>query len=582
MERSNPDNLNDEFKNLSLVNKPKNNPRLRQNCRPINVVCNYKKILLNNFNVIIRVCSIKIEPEIAPGGKLPYTLVGLAGKQIRERVGKYMQQGFNLMTTSKLNEPFEVSIDACARSNNVAYKIIISPTNNSFDLQNNKMNIDEGVSNSLKQFLEKVICSALNSNPTLLRFNRKHFCDITKLSDNRGPEPQILSGYSTSVVVSKLGAFIKIGSKNKIINNMNCYDLLQNYQSCEEMKEAFVNKSVLSDYGTKRVYRINDVVFDKKVTDTTINVKTSSTTEETISLLEYYQRNYNKKIKHTNQPLFVVTKKDRNNVESQIFLIPELLLPTGMFSSNANAGDSFKKSVNKTRLRPHEKMKQLDEFFKYLNDNASGNKKRPDKNPNEIRKSWGIDLSRDFEVIQGRELNPPKLFYQNNQVSEINNGKFRANRTPDADCIKKWAYICERNDNNVAGILNNMKSASQRLGLNLGQPVCYEFGRTNGWEQEIRNKRNEFGAYNIVVTMLPFNNAGIYKNIKDIFYTKLGVPSQCLVIGKHKGGNLSSITNVLNQMVVKCNGRLYNIELGSVCPKLSKPSIVVGDRKSVV
>lgn len=574
-------NLIQRMGKLNLVGEIKHNTGLRKNCRPMEIVCNYKRINMNNFNVNLRILSIKFEPEITVGGKLVYSIIGAVGRQLRERIGKFMQQGNILITTAKLDEPFELVIEACPKTNNVKYKVIISPSKSSFDFSQKNTNIEEEDDFMLrqkKQFLEKIISSILNANKSLIRFNKKSYCDVTKMNpNNKGSEPQMLPGYNTSVVVTRQGAFLKICAKNKMINNQTCYQLIANMKSETEIKEAFVGKSVLANYGTKRVYMIDDIAFDKTVENTFIQVK-SSKEAETITLAQYYKRTYDKDIKELNQPLFVCRKKDRLEKVTECYLIPELMLPTGIDPATKQ-GEGFGKAQRQgVRMRPSDKMSQINAFCNYLNSKTQGIKKRKTetlnlKSAQEVKESWGLDLANDFERFRARELIAPKLSY-NKAEMEIKDGKFRTNKV--VDCvIQSWGYICERRDEKVDKLLGDMKAASNQLGITLSNPICFELGQSRNWADQIKEKRDSFKGLSIVLVMLSNNNAQTYKVVKTIFYQRLGIPCQCIIPFKHNKG-LSSVSNVLNQMVVKCNGRLYDIKLGEMSSSLAKRSTIIG------
>lgn len=579
IEPSSDNNLIQRMGKLNLVGEIKHNTGLRKNCRPMEIICNYKRINMNNFNVNLRILSIKFEPEITVGGKLVYNIIGAVGRQLRERIGKYMQQGNILISTTKLDEPFELVLEACPRTNNVKYKIIISPSKSSFDFSQKSLNIDEEDDFMLrqkKQFLEKIISSILNANKSLIRFNKKSYCDVTKLNpNNRGTEPQMLPGYNTSVIVTRQGAFLKICAKNKMINNQTCYQLLANMKNETEMKEAFIGKSVLANYGTKRVYMVDDIAFDKTVENTFIQVK-SSKEAETLSLAQYYKRTYDKDIKELNQPLFVCKKKDRLEKITECYLIPELMLPTGIDPATKQ-GEGFNKAQLKgVRMKPSDKMSQINSFCNYLNSKTQGINRKKNQNlqsAQEVKESWGLDLANDFERFRARELAPPRLKYMNMDM-DVKDGKFRSNKVVECD-IQNWGYICERRDEKVEKLLGDMRAASNQLGISLGKPVCFELGQARNWADELRNRKDSFKSLNIVLVMLSNNNAQTYKIVKTIFYQKLGIPCQCIVPFKHNKG-LSSVSNVLNQMVVKCNGRLYDIKLGEMSESMTKRSTVIG------
>jgi hypothetical protein len=85
------------------------------------------------------------------------------------------------------------------------------------------------------------------------------------------------------------------------------------------------------------------------------------------------------------------------------------------------------------------------------------------------------------------------------------------------------------------------------------------------YEDELRNKQ-------IVLIILDKYSVSYYAQIKNYLNTKLGIASQCMRV-ENKSKNLSYYSNVVNQMVVKIKGELYNIEIS---PKFRsvKPMII--------
>jgi aubergine-like protein len=565
---------------------PKNHDKdLRSKATTIQVVSNLKKILLSNSTNTLKIFSVKFEPYIPENTFKAIAMIGRLKKNINELVGRHLAFGNCILCVTEKTEVFELKFADEKLTEGKDYNVIISPTRDNFNFSKETEESDKFYQNS-KRILEKIFASILNANGKLIRFNNKNYFDFSKLDLNsNSTEPQIIPGYTTSVTVGPEGAFMRVFGKNKMINTSDCNQLIQKYvekyeNKTDEIKENFIGKSILSNYGHRKVYTIDDIDFINTVNTVKFEMRKSKDEKEEISLFDYYKNFHKKEIKDLKQPLFIVNKKQKDGKIQTIHLIPELFLPTGM-DDLSKKDDEFKKSMNKTRTKPDEKMKILDKFFDYLkSEESKGMNKKGDhklRSANEVRESWGIGISSDFESIQARELVPPELSWGGNQNFKADNGKFRSNKCLDPNCIPSWGFICQKQYDDVKKIVTNMKSASVKLGLSLAEPKIFEFGNnTKDWYDQIKQKSGEFKGLTIVLTMLPKMDVPTYKAIKNAFYKGLGMPSQCLVVQKHKGGNLSSITNVINQMIVKCQGRLYNIHLGNMSSTLNTPSSVIG------
>lgn len=548
-----------------IAKTPTFNHSKRQGCRPLNVICNYKRIKIDsNNNIKVRLYAIKMLPEIPPNSKLIYSIMRNKRQELSKIFKIHFQQGLVIYSTEEVQETIE--FETLCTQNNINYFISIVPTKATLGYIDTETDKDTQYM-KIKQFLEKVVNSILNANSNLIRFNKKNVFDCGLLRSLG--ESKIIPGFNTSISVGEMGPMIRITTKNKLINSTTCFEKMRDFKTNEEIKEYFLGKSVLTGYGAPRIYKIDDVTFSDTVNSVNFNVKMKDNTYEQLNLFEYYKRFYDKIIKETNQPLFIMLR-DKNGTQEKIFLVPELCLTTGI-DEKVKQEESFNKNLSKTRMRPTDRMAQVNKFLEYFNSKD----KKNSKSPYEIKNEWGIDIDTSFVTVKARELPTPKITFKGKDVN-VMKGKFRSEACIDGETIKKWGYICERNDDSVKGILENMKKASQKLEFLLIRPECFELGSSRNWAEELYKRREAFQELTIVVVMLPNNNAAIYKSVKNIFLTKIKVPVQCLLIQKQRGTNLSSITGVLNQMIVKTKGSLYNISLGSYCQELQKPSCIIG------
>ncbi len=71
------------------------------------------------------------------------------------------------------------------------------------------------------------------------------------------------------------------------------------------------------------MYQITDIDFDKDTSHTFEDRKKNKT-----SLLDYYAKKYNLKIRDVRQPL--ILWRDKRNPSNEIFLVPELCTVTGL------------------------------------------------------------------------------------------------------------------------------------------------------------------------------------------------------------------------------------------------------------
>jgi hypothetical protein len=130
----------------------------------------------------------------------------------------------------------------------------------------------------------------------------------------------VWSGYKTSVdVYDGLKVKMLIDFSSRILRYNSVNDQMKelfnqarkggrNRRQRVNVEQLFqreiVGRSVLADYGNHRIYRVHAIDVKKSPQDT---IKDTNET-----FLEYYQKNYNIKIRDVNQPLLVVEQHSDN------------------------------------------------------------------------------------------------------------------------------------------------------------------------------------------------------------------------------------------------------------------------------
>ncbi len=90
-------------------------------------------------------------------------------------------------------------------------------------------------------------------------------------------------GYQTAGKIVENGICLSISTKFKIINSKNCLDLVKQIKErsnsksdyLNKLKDLFLGRTVLANYGKYNSYIIDDVTIDKNVSNTSIQ-KTKS------------------------------------------------------------------------------------------------------------------------------------------------------------------------------------------------------------------------------------------------------------------------------------------------------------------
>ena len=412
------------------------------------------------------------------------------------------------------------------------------------------------------------------ANNNILRFHSGSFYKHNESQFIPGDKGILLPGFTTSVQLRRNNKlFYLINTNNKYISGISAYDQLQRIRSTyngelfyQKCKDEFIGKSFLAKYGAYRVYKVDDITFDKNCMNTEITMCDKDGKQLTMSIKHYYKLQYDINIKDKQQPLFIKYYNNNNNSCCCCYLVPELLFMCG------NNNNEYKRRVT----TPKEKILKIQDIQLLLNNTNAKSKKG--KTPYDIKREWGIQLHECY-AFKSRILLSPNLhfantvltndnsdngsrtsLYQYQQLINTNNGFTKCN----------WICITYfHNESKCVSIISNIITASKRLNVHIEQPHIYALNTTN-FINELKEIKLQI-QLQLVLIVLCNKYSYLYKDIKHYFNMK-GIPSQCIIDEKAK--TLSYSTKVLTQMVCKINGELFRILLDNNLN--SKVSMIIG------
>ena len=123
----------------------------------------------------------------------------------------------------------------------------------------------------------------------------------------------------------------------------------------KEIMSFFKGRTLITQYGNYRSYKIGDIDFDRDVNNVTFNIEIKDGTQKSVSIKEYYESQYKINFKYENQPLFIEETNGQSKNSIIKYLIPEILYITGndeldikekeefflMNSNRSNASEKF-------------------------------------------------------------------------------------------------------------------------------------------------------------------------------------------------------------------------------------------------
>ena len=595
METKNEENQLVEKKIVEYPKKPKRGEILQKTTK---VICNLKQILFKEAlkGKHIMKYNISYEPDISNENTLKRIILRQLKSDLSGIFEKYYLTGDSIfICTKKAKE--KICLET--KVGEIEYQVIFKKESNDIDLS--KV-IDRSKENiKIKNFVENILKSIIMANNHVIKFGDSTFFDYYDIeSCGFKKKCKIWNGYTTSILITERGLLLQINDKNKIITSMTAYDKMKEIASKNgddfnteaskrEITAFFKGRTLITQYGNYRSYKIGDIDFDRNVNNATFTMEDKDGTQKTISIKEYYETQYKINFKYEDQPLFIEeTKKDSKGSKIK-YLIPELLYLTGNDELDAKEKENFF-LMNRNKNTPNEKFKKLAKGVSYLSQEEKKQIIKNGKNvelpsPNNIRTEWGINFAENFVELEAFCLPKPEIQFADSKFEEVQviNGKFK---------IKKVLHPVNFDENNcllvtfkhLIDISKNdcelINKAAQQFGLQFSLPKLSVLEKTNKNELNQELEKIDFNnGKKMAIIVLDHQTKNLYPIIKDYIYTQGGVASQCMLhdekikLGKSKF-TMSYYSAVLNQMVVKAEGELFEIKF---CEELSKsPSMIIG------
>ena len=593
METNNEEKKSLIKKNFEYPKKPKRGEKLE---KTVKVICNLKEI---NFKEALKgkhimKYNISYEPEIPEDNN---SMKKIVLRQIKEDLNgvfeKYYLTGDTIFVcTKKAKDKIRIE----TKVQDIEYQVIFKKESNDIDCS--KI-IDKSKDNiKVKSLVENILKSIIMANNHVIKFSDQTFYDYYDIETCGSKKKcKIWNGYTTSILITGRGLLLQINDKSKMITNMTAYEKMKEIaanhgsdfsnESCRrEITSFFKGRTLITQYGNYRAYKIGDIDFDRNVSNVSFNMENKDGTQTSISIKDYYENQYKITFKYEDQPLFIEETKSEKKGKIK-YLIPELLYLTGNDELNAKEKEELS-LMSRNKNNPSEKFKRLEKGIGYL---SQEEKKQIFKNgkgvelpsPNNIRAEWGINFGENFVELNSFCLPMPEIQFANSKFEQIQlkNCKFT---------IKKVLHPVNFDENNcllltfkhLVEIAKNdceqISKAAQAFGLEFNLPKLYVLESTKKNEMIQELEKIDFNnGKKMAMIVLDNDTKNLYPAIKDYIYSQGGVASQCMLHDEKPGKqkfSMSYYSNILNQMVVKAQGELFEIKF---CDELSNsPSMIVG------
>ena len=591
--------------NSKIIEYPKKPKRGEVFKKSLNIICNLKQI---NFKEALKgkhimTYEISFIPELN-NEKENYFLKKKILRTLKEDLTGIFENYFLIGNTIFVcTKKCKDKITLETKVSDVEYQVIFKKISNEFNCEKIEHNSQDDIKKK-KIFVENIIRNIITANNHIIKFNDGAFYDYYDIETCPFKKKcKIWNGYSTNVLITERGLLLQIIDKNIMITGLTAYEKMKeisqkygndikNENSKKDIMAFFKGRTLITQYGNYRSYKIGDIDFDRTVENTTFNIEEKDGTQNTISIKDYYESKYKIVFKYDDQPLFIEENKNEKNSKLK-YLIPELLYITGNDELDIKEKEDFF-LMNKKMSTPYEKLKKLTKGISYL---TKEEKKRIVKNgenvdfpsPKDIKEQWGINFSENFLELRGGILPLPqiKFFEKNFEEIKLISGKFKIQKvlTPMTFDEKNCLLLTFKNLVDIAkNDCEQITKSAQAFGLQFSLPELHIIEHTK--KNEIipdLEKINFNSGKKMAMIVLDQNTRNLYPTIKDYIYSQAGIASQCMLHDEQARPNINKFSMsyysaVLNQMVVKAQGELFEIKF---CDKLSKgKSMIIGIESS--
>ena len=583
---------------ITYAKAPPKNNLLRKDDSIISLASNLMKLTLKDPLQKVYIYSIEIMPELA---KDNYTLQKKIYKLIEQKLSPYFNKftfaGLNLFGSTR-DPKDEIIIEENVEKTD--YKITFKKVG---ALNFSEITTKQGMDQKKKNFIEKLIKDILLSSKDRVRFGTDRMV-LSMDKDNvmRGNDGStIYKGFFTSAQITENGLYLLVLNMNKYTSGKTMYEKI--YQIMEEGRhhnrsqdeikqkiEDYIDehRTVLTIYGSIRAYRIESIDFEKNPMNTSFNIKTQEGMK-TVTIYNYYQQQYKQNIKHKDQPLLIAERKvkdkkllkseeDKNKNEDLIYLVPELVLITGI-ENEAGSKSRRQDIISKTKTNPNQRMNEINKIHDLMNDDTPKQFKKngeliSTKSSKQLADEWGINLGENLS-LEGRVLNQPKLIFNNKRLVTPKNGLFRTESAYDGVTITRdnFMYIYNRKDRaDFRSIINNLFNKAKikdiRINVRPDELYSYGFNRAYNWE-DIKHELKKINfnpKLRMVMVFLDNNLEHYYNQLKEYLTNVIKVNSQFsqtrrLTDPKRAG---SIMFNIVEQINIKMGGINFYIDTSNL------------------
>jgi hypothetical protein len=249
--------------------------------------------------------DVSVTPDVMQDAYIIHGIFRAIKRRVESILGLYVISGRSVFTTTDLTESLLIKTEF----QSTKYDVLINAESKKFfsgkNIATSKME-DHSVIHNL---INIIIKQAFRDTDLRQIGKQPRFFDISKAIAVEGSGLQACPGFRASAFNYQSGMALVIDNINKFLSNKSCFERIDeifNNDFVQDKKgkiiDEFRYKSVIGNWGNKKAYIVQDVVFDK----TPFTMFFSDHKGEKMSIAEYFYNTYKLKVTAKLQPLFLV------------------------------------------------------------------------------------------------------------------------------------------------------------------------------------------------------------------------------------------------------------------------------------
>jgi aubergine-like protein len=355
---------------------------------------------------------------------------------------------------------------------------------------------------------------------------------------------EVWRGYSAELVFKEARFYVNIDFSSKITHTQSLNEVIKAIYSqfkgrdwVSSLRSQLKGRTVITNYGNRRCYRIEDISMDKTPEDTFEHRGSPMTFKA------YYQTQYNLTVRDTNQPLIRCIVK---SAPGEVLLVPELVSLTGLDDEMRSDYRLMSAIAEYTRLEPQQRLNTSIELPKRCSESAS---------VQQLFRDFSFSLNPKPVEIQGYEL--PRLLIKTPADVLVNaEGNFNLRgKILRSVAIERWIVMAAERDLNAgARLAQGLRERLEAIGEHVSAPEVKPYTRDLFQRAISASDRPTF-----IVILLHKSQKSDYDTIKRATILSCPVLTQVVMAPINDRRYTSILDKLALQIQAKAGGLLWSV-----------------------